>query len=47
LEEVVSVRVNRVKQILKQGGTVYGSAVRLPEPGLVEVLGYAGFDPEK
>lgn len=40
----MGVRLNRVKQILKQGGTVYGSAVRLPEPGLVEILGYAGFD---
>lgn len=40
----MGVRINRVKQVLKQGGTVYGSAVRLPEPGLVEVLGYAGFD---
>ncbi|MSS73312.1 MAG: siderophore biosynthesis protein SbnG [Candidatus Latescibacteria bacterium] len=42
--DVVGVRINRVKQILKQGGTIYGSATRLPEPGLVEILGYAGFD---
>jgi 4-hydroxy-2-oxoheptanedioate aldolase len=37
-------RENRVKQILQSGGTVYSSSVRLPEPGLCEILGYAGFD---
>ena len=38
------VRENRVKQILSEGGIVYSSSVRLPEPGLCEILGYAGFD---
>src|SRR5262245_56704285 len=38
------VRKNKVKQILRAGGTVYSSSVRLPEPGLCELLGYAGFD---
>ena len=35
---------NKVKQILGSGGTVYSSSVRLPAPGLCEILGYAGFD---
>jgi 4-hydroxy-2-oxoheptanedioate aldolase len=38
------VRRNKLKAALREGKTVFGSAVRLPEPGLVEVLGYAGFD---
>lgn len=38
------VRENRAKQILKSGGTIYTSSLRLPEPGLCELLGYAGFD---
>lgn len=38
------VRGNKAKQILKAGGTIYSSSVRLPEPGLCELLGYAGFD---
>ena len=38
------VRENKVKSVLKAGGTVYSSSVRLPEPGLCEILGYAGFD---
>ena len=38
------VRENKVKQILRAGGTIYSSSVRLPEPGLCELLGYAGFD---
>src|SRR5438128_2371382 len=38
------VRVNQLKRSLREGKTVFGSAVRLPEPGLVEILGYAGFD---
>lgn len=38
------VRPNKVKHILRDGGTVLSSSVRLPEPGLVEILGYAGFD---
>lgn len=38
------VRPNKVKRALLDGGTVFGSFVRLPEPGLVEILGHAGFD---
>ncbi len=38
------VRENKAKQILRAGGTIYSSSVRLPEPGLCELLGYAGFD---
>jgi len=40
----VQVRPNRAKEILKAGGTIFTSSVRLPEPGLCELLGYAGFD---
>jgi len=38
------VRANKVKEIWASGGTVYSSSVRLPESGLCEILGYAGFD---
>lgn len=38
------VRENKVKAALKAGGMVFSSSVRLPEPGLCEILGYAGFD---
>lgn len=38
------VRANKAKQILQAGGTIYSSSLRLPEPGLCELLGYAGFD---
>ncbi len=38
------VRENRVKQRLRAGELIYSSSVRLPEPGLCEILGYAGFD---
>jgi 2-keto-3-deoxy-L-rhamnonate aldolase RhmA len=38
------IRPNTLKRALAEGKTVFGSSVRLPEPGLVEVLGYAGFD---
>jgi 4-hydroxy-2-oxoheptanedioate aldolase len=38
------IRDNRLKTILRTGGTIYSSSVRLPEPGLCELLGYAGFD---
>lgn len=38
------VRANKVVQTLRSGGTVFSSSVRLPEPGLCELLGYAGFD---
>lgn len=40
----MQVRVNNVKQSLAAGGVIYSSSVRLPEPGLCEILGYAGFD---
>ncbi|MCH7988010.1 MAG: hypothetical protein IID46_02540 [Planctomycetes bacterium] len=40
----MQVRENKVKQILNSGGTIFSSSVRLPEPGLCEILGYAGFD---
>src|SRR6185436_16212728 len=38
------VRENKLKRKLQAGGTIYSSSVRLPEPGLCELLGYAGFD---
>lgn len=40
----MSIRPNRVKQKLKAGEIVWSSSLRLPEPGLCEVLGYAGWD---
>lgn len=40
----MTIRPNRVKQKLKAGETVLSSSLRLPEPGLCEVLGYAGWD---
>jgi len=38
------VRINKLKRALREGKTAFGSFVRLPEPGLVEILGYAGFE---
>jgi 4-hydroxy-2-oxoheptanedioate aldolase len=38
------VRTNRLKQKLRQGQSVFGGLLRTPEPTLVEVLGYAGYD---
>ncbi len=38
------IRKNRVKQKLHAGEVIWSSAVRLPEPGLCEILGFAGFD---
>lgn len=38
------VRPNAAKQSLQSGGTIFTSSVRLPDPGLCELLGYAGFD---
>ncbi len=40
----MQVRPNAAKETLSQGGAIFSSAVRLPEPGLCEILGYAGFD---
>jgi 4-hydroxy-2-oxoheptanedioate aldolase len=37
-------RRNTAKERLRAGATLYTSSVRLPEPGLCEILGYAGFD---
>ena len=44
LDSAMPVRINKLKRSLQEGKTVFGSSVRLPEPGLVEVLGHAGFD---
>ena len=41
---MTSVRPNPVKTTLDAGGTIYSSSVRLTDPGLCEILGYAGFD---
>jgi 2-keto-3-deoxy-L-rhamnonate aldolase RhmA len=38
------VRPNRMKQKLREGLPVFGGLIRTPEPTLVEVLGYAGYD---
>ena len=35
---------NKLKQKLAAGKTVFGALIFLPEPGLVEILGYAGYD---
>src|SRR5262245_53135838 len=40
----MQIRRNVAKAALKAGGTLYTSSVRLPAPGLCEILGYAGFD---
>ena len=40
----MTIRLNHVKQKLKAGETVWSSSVRLPDPGLCELLGYAGWD---
>ena len=40
----MQIRENKAKKILDAGGFVVTSSVRLPEPGLCEILGYAGFD---
>lgn len=37
-------RANPLKAMLDAGGTVFGSFVSLPEPGIVEAIGYAGYD---
>lgn len=39
-----SIRANGAKRKLNNGGVVYSSSVRLPESGLCELLGYAGWD---
>lgn len=40
----MNIRSNRMKKKLKAGELVFSASVRLPEPGLVEVMGYAGID---
>ncbi|MDA0832640.1 MAG: aldolase/citrate lyase family protein [Planctomycetota bacterium] len=40
----IDVRPNPVKEKLQNGQTVFSSSLRLPEPGICEVLGYAGWD---
>ena len=40
----MQIRPNRAKQVLDAGGTIFTSSVRLSDPGLCELLGYAGFD---
>ena len=40
----MAARENRLKSVLRAGGVAYSSSVRLPEPGLCEILGLAGFD---
>lgn len=37
-------RQNRLLQALKDGRTVFGTFLSLPEPGLVEAVGWAGYD---
>jgi len=37
-------RTNQIKQKLQAGQPVYGAMVQFPDPDLVELLGYAGFD---
>lgn len=41
---MTTIRSNPVKETLAAGGTIYSSSVRLTDPGLCEILGYAGFD---
>ncbi|MCZ6679190.1 MAG: aldolase/citrate lyase family protein [Candidatus Poribacteria bacterium] len=40
----MNIRTNKLKQKLKARELVFSGSVRLPEPGLVEVMGYAGVD---
>ncbi|MCZ7569742.1 MAG: aldolase/citrate lyase family protein [Ardenticatenaceae bacterium] len=35
---------NRLKSLLRDGQPVFGTFVSLPEPGIVEAIGYAGYD---
>jgi 4-hydroxy-2-oxoheptanedioate aldolase len=37
-------KINKMKQKLTTGGTVYGVVVRFPAPALVEMFGHIGFD---
>ena len=37
-------RINRLKQLLQKGQKVFGTFVSLPEPGIIEAIGAAGYD---
>jgi 4-hydroxy-2-oxoheptanedioate aldolase len=37
-------RTNKTKEKLQSGGTVFGCLVRYPDAGIVELLGYQGWD---
>ncbi len=37
-------RTNRLKKALQEGRTQFGTFVSFPEPGIVEAIGYAGYD---
>lgn len=37
-------RLNSTKEKLKDGGTVFGCFVRYPDPSLIELLGFQGWD---
>ncbi|MBW3542746.1 MAG: hypothetical protein KY476_20985 [Planctomycetes bacterium] len=43
-DEKLRLRPNRAKEVLREGGVIFSSSVRLPEPALCEILGLAGFD---
>jgi staphyloferrin B biosynthesis citrate synthase len=40
----MKIRANQVKERWNKGEIVISSSIRMPEPGLCEILGYAGFD---
>jgi 4-hydroxy-2-oxoheptanedioate aldolase len=44
VERQSEMHANRLKEIIRKGGSVFGTIVSLPEPGIVEMIGYAGFD---
>lgn len=41
---MTAVAENRLKSRMAEGETVFVTFIRLPEPGIVEILGHAGFD---
>jgi 4-hydroxy-2-oxoheptanedioate aldolase len=41
---LATMRENRTKKLLRDGKTAFGSFVRYPDPTLVEVMGYHGWD---
>ncbi len=44
MTNTTAIRPNLAKRKLQSGDVVYSSSVRLPESGLCELLGYAGWD---